>query len=78
MSKFLTIREAASLLEVSPQTLRRWERKGKGIPFIRTKGGQRRYDQSSFPNLRKQTEKGLTVAYARVSSHDQKEDGNFF
>ena len=76
MSKLLTIQQAADLLGVSPQTLRRWEREGKGIVVQRTAGGQRRYDVSKLSSPKPQTgaEKGLTLAYARVSSHDQKED----
>ena len=76
MSKLLSIGDAADLLGVSAQTLRRWERQGKGIASQRTPGGQRRYDVSL---LRPQKfivgdEERPTVAYARVSSHDQKED----
>ena len=44
MSKLITIQEAAAFLGVSPQTLRRWEREGRGIPFQKTVGGQRRYE----------------------------------
>ena len=76
MSKFLTIHQAADLLGVSPQTLRRWEREGKGITAQRTAGGQRRYDVSKLYPHKPQAEpkKRLTLAYARVSSHDQKGD----
>lgn len=42
MIKLLTIQEAVAFLGVSPQTLRRWEREGRGIPFRKTAGGQRR------------------------------------
>jgi predicted site-specific integrase-resolvase len=59
---------------VSPQTLRRWEHEGRGLPFVRTKGCQRRYNPSDFPCFCKKRENEITVAYARVSSHDQKED----
>src|SRR5580658_7253630 len=76
MSKLLTIQEAAEFLGVSPQTLRRWEREGRGVPFQKTAGGQRRYDLAKLHSqdaLKK--EKNLfTLAYARVSCHDQKED----
>lgn len=75
MSKFVSISEAAEALGVAAITLRRWEVSGKLIP-VRTKGGARRYDMSilnpelflSAPKSRK------TIAYARVSSHDQKAD----
>lgn len=33
MEKYLTIKEAASLLGVSSQTLRNWEKKGELIPY---------------------------------------------
>lgn len=41
-AKFLTITQAAEVLKVSPDTLRRWEEKGIITPQ-RTKGGSRRY-----------------------------------
>lgn len=75
MNKFITIGQAANLLGVSSQTLRRWEKRGKGLPCQRTKGKQRRYDISQFQKQGSmQNQKELTLAYARVSSHDQKED----
>lgn len=76
MTKLLTIHQAAELLGVSSQTLRRWEREGKGLAVQRTPGGQRRYDASKLPFQETQIEsKGdLVIAYARVSSYDQKED----
>ncbi len=48
MSKLITIQAAAAFLGVSPQTLRRWEREGRGIPFQKTAGGQRRYDPAKL------------------------------
>ena len=33
MEKYLTIKEAASLLGVSPQTLRNWEKRGELVPY---------------------------------------------
>ncbi|MFP4119917.1 IS607 family transposase [Coleofasciculus sp.] len=70
MGRLLSIGEAAAVKGVSIDTLRRWEKEGK-IQSIRTQGGHRRYDIDDlidFPENRK------TVAYARVSSHDQKND----
>ncbi len=76
MSKLLTVGEAANILGVSTQTLRRWEREGKMIPSKRTIGNQRRYVlaeiQPFLPPL-KNNKDLLTLAYARVSSHDQKD-----
>lgn len=75
MNKLLSIHEAADLLGVSPQTLRRWERQGKAIPSLRTAGGQRRYSPRDLsPQNRQVVSNRSTIAYARVSSHDQKED----
>jgi len=77
MDKYVSIGKAAQLLGVSEITLRRWDSDGR-LPSIRTEGGHRRYDISkikpetvhkfAFSDDRK------TIAYARVSSHDQKND----
>ena len=75
MDRLISIGEAAKLLGVSLTTLRRWEASGKLVPE-RTKGGRRRYALSSLrPDLvRHDVVVRKTIAYARVSSHDQKED----
>jgi predicted site-specific integrase-resolvase len=74
--KMVSIQEAAEFLGVAAQMLRRWEREGKLVPDERTPGGRRRYDlarlrpeQFHAPEAARRT-----VAYARVSSHDQKDD----
>src|SRR4028119_555814 len=69
--KKLTITEAAKLKGVSASTLRRWEAEGKLIPE-RTANGHRRYDLAHLLGLKR--DGALTVAYARVSSHDKKND----
>ncbi len=76
MNKFLSIQDAAKYMGVSPQTLRRWEKAGKIKPAYRTEGKQRRYDPSLLRpfDLTNKTTDRLTIAYARVSSHDQKDD----
>ncbi|MCL2925614.1 MAG: IS607 family transposase [Trichodesmium sp. MAG_R04] len=71
MSNLLSIQEAANLLGVSSNTLRRWEAEGK-ITSERTVGGHRRYQVSDL--LKQKSDASLTIAYARVSSHDQKID----
>lgn len=75
MDKLYSIGEAAKYLGVSVSTLRRWEIDGKLIPE-RTQGQQRRYPISLLaPNLTKiSSQNRLTLAYARVSSYDQKSD----
>jgi predicted site-specific integrase-resolvase len=61
---------------VSITTLRRWEAEGKLIPE-RTAGRQRRYDLAKLkPELlfHAAPSEHKTIAYARVSSYDQKDD----
>jgi predicted site-specific integrase-resolvase len=76
MNRFVGIGEAAKILGVSITTLRRWETAGR-LVAEHTVGGHRRYD---FAKLRPQlcreenAPDRKTVAYARVSSHDQKDD----
>lgn len=74
----MSIGEAAKALGVSTQTLRRWDIDGK-LVAERTPGGRRRYraeDVATFNplGLNRTTLTRPTVAYARVSSHDQKCD----
>ena len=60
---------------VSISTLRRWEAEGKISP-ARTEGGTRRYDLAVLLPERAHVAapSRRTIAYARVSSHDQKDD----
>jgi excisionase family DNA binding protein len=76
--KFVSIKEASQILGVHSETLRRWERTGK-IKCERTPGGTRRYllsDIQTFNPLgiNKEALLRATIGYARVSSHDQKDD----
>lgn len=75
MDKLVPISGAAGVLGVSVTTLRRWEREGK-LKSERTHAGHRRYDLSKIkPGLFHADDSGRkTIAYARVSSHDQKTD----
>ncbi|MBS4767821.1 IS607 family transposase [Turicimonas muris] len=76
MKRLVGIGEAASALGVSITTLRRWEASGK-LKAEHTAGGHRRYDLVKLkPELfhAASADNRRTVAYARVSSHDQKED----
>ena len=61
--------EAAYLLGVSTDTLRRWEKEGK-ITSSRTEGGHRRYDLDSSPEeeLVKDVLEIITVFSAKLQS----------
>lgn len=53
--KLLGIREAAEMLSVNPETLRRWDRSGKLKAIIISKRGDRRYrseDIEKFLNIK--------------------------
>jgi predicted site-specific integrase-resolvase len=75
MNRLVAISEAAKALGVSITTLRRWEAEGKLLPE-RTTSGHRRYDLAKLkPELfRAAPDERRTIAYARVSSQDQKQD----
>ena len=70
--RFVKIGEAAKILGVNPQTLRRWEEGGVIKPFKRTPKGTRLYSLQEL--LGAKDDSYPTIAYARVSSSNQKED----
>lgn len=69
----ITIQEASKILGVTPKTLRLWEKEGK-IQCYKTEGGHRRYQLTELLSVSGTKRTSLTVAYARVSSPDQKKD----
>lgn len=76
MNRLISIQQASEQLGVSISTLRRWDETGV-LVAERTPKGHRRYDISKInPNLLHGIgdKDRKTIAYARVSSHDQKED----
>ena len=79
MSRFISIGQAAERLGVSISTLRRWEQEGR-LTAERTPAGHRRYDVTKLSGLEAdrldlgRIEQKRTIAYARVSSRDQKAD----
>ena len=70
--KMVKIGKVADLLGVSIQTLHNWEKTGELVPDKKTRGGTRYYDVDKL--LDKPEQEKITLAYARVSSHDQKDD----
>ncbi len=80
--KILSISDAASILGVSDETLRNWEREGKLTPF-HTEGGHRRYYRTDIEKLAgiyvepvKVSDGKRVAIYCRVSSHEQKTKGD--
>ena len=71
----VSIGKAARELGVHQETLRRWEAAGK-INSERTVRGHRRYDLAKLRGIVPTIafSDRATLCYARVSSHDQKED----
>ena len=67
--KYVTPKEAQSILGVSEKTLRNWDEQGK-IRTIRTPSDHRRYDIESVTGK----ENRASIIYARVSSYKQKAD----
>ena len=70
--RFVKIGEAAKILGVNPQTLRRWEEGGVIQPAKRTPKGTRLYSLQELLGVNDLAHP--TIAYARVSSSDEKED----
>ena len=80
MSKLLTIHETSKYLNVSQDTLRRWDKSGK-LKSLKTSGGHRRYstdDLNDYIGLKneKQIVNNSVATYSRVSSHEQKQKGD--
>ncbi len=73
----ISIGDAAKELGVSVDTIRRWADQGK-IRFERAPSGHRRFYLADIkritPRDLKQLDDRITINYARVSSHDQKND----
>lgn len=80
MDKLYNISKTAEILDVTPKTLRIWDKEGKLKPVL-TSGGHRRYKESDInkilgtENVQKE-KKEICVTYARVSSQKQKVSGD--
>ncbi len=71
--EYYTSAQAANLLGVHPESLRRWEREGK-IQSYRTPGEQRRFLKREIERFTGIELPTTTVCYARVSSYSQRDD----
>lgn len=72
-SQLISIGQTALLLGVSVVTVRRWDKIGK-LKSSRSFGNHRRFFRNDILNIIHPNNNTLHVAYARVSSHDQKKD----
>lgn len=80
MSKLLTIKQAAEYLNVSTDTLRKWNKSNKLVPLTTT-GGHRRYQQELLDEyigltVKQEEPTEIVATYSRVSSHEQKQKGD--
>ena len=81
MGRLLSIKDTASYLNVSQDTLRKWDKACKLKP-LKTAGGHRRYDidiLDEFIGLKQKEERETPIVcatYARVSSNEQKRKGD--
>ncbi|MGN1392557.1 MAG: IS607 family transposase [Succinivibrionaceae bacterium] len=79
MNKIISIGQAAKILGVHVQTLRNWERAGRLVPDSVSPGGTRRYNLDKIVSISGKeipikADNRYTIAYARVCSHEQKEE----
>jgi putative resolvase len=74
----ISIGKAAHIIGVSTKTLRRWADADKIVFDERSPTGQRRFYLADIkritPRDLNQLDDRITINYARVSSHDQKDD----
>lgn len=71
----MSVGQVAEIFGVTAATVRRWCREGKLKEYLRTVGNHRRFREEDYRHLLPAEERGRkTVGYARVSSHDQKND----
>lgn len=80
MSKLLTIKQASEYLNVSQDTLRKWDKSGK-LNSLTTTGGHRRYLQEDLDKFigiinNNSEDNNIVAIYSTVSSHEQKQKGD--
>ena len=80
MDKLYSISKTAEILDVTPKTLRIWDKENKLKPIL-TSGGHRRYRESVInkiigTNQIEENKQDICATYARVSSRKQKASGD--
>jgi len=67
MDELLSINEAAALLKVNPETLRRWDNEGKLVAIKVNERGDRRYKESDILEFMKANPK--LIQYSQIVKH---------
>lgn len=80
MDKLYSISKIAEILDVTPKTLRLWDKENKLKPIL-TKGGHRRYKETDLNKIigdvsAQENSQAICATYARVSSQKQKASGD--
>ena len=80
MDKLYNISKTAEILDVTPKTLRVWDKENKLKPIL-TSGGHRRYRESDINKIigveqNDEAKQEICATYARVSSQKQKVSGD--
>ena len=80
MDKLYNISKTAEILDVTPKTLRVWDKENKFKPIL-TSGGHRRYRESDINKIigveqNDEVKQEICATYARVSSQKQKVSGD--
>lgn len=76
---YLSIHKVASILGVTPQTLRMWDANGYFVPAQRRSNGYRYYTKEQVEKFAEQyntvkNKRRINVGYCRVSTNKQKDD----
>lgn len=76
MKEYYSIHEFSHKINVTPQTLRNWERNGRLIPHHKSANGYRYYSHAQLLHVLGQdaTKEKRVIGYCRVSSAKQKDD----
>lgn len=76
---YLSIHKVASILGVTPQTLRQWDANGYFVPSQRRSNGYRYYTKEQVEQFAEQfntikNKNRINIGYCRVSTNKQKDD----
>ena len=74
--KIISIHEVSKILNVTPQTLRNWDKTGKLVPNHKANSGYRYYSEEQINVFlgKNSNKERKTIGYCRVSSNKQKDD----